>query len=158
MTQEAVAALFGDKTSRQSIQNWESGKSFPKPSRWAALEQAFGLPKGWFMALKSGVMLPAVVTASAAQTGGVNHGTVAGVVHAAPAVQAVVGGGEIERDLCERIVRHLEGKSTDDKIEFRARVKALMDGAGPPPGDQVNLDLKGDYTPPDGNKVDFGKK
>ena len=67
MTQESVAALFGEKPNRQAVQNWESGKSFPKPARWPMLEQAFGLPQGWFMALKSGAELPVVVASAGAE-------------------------------------------------------------------------------------------
>ena len=54
-----------------------------------------------------------------------NH--VANTAQTAP-VSELVGGGEIERDLCERIVQYLKSKSTDEKIEFRARVKAFMEG------------------------------
>ena len=129
MTQDAVAALFGEKPNRQAVQNWESGKSFPKPSRWPVLEQAFGLPTGWFMALKSGGDLPAIV--AVAQTGGVNNGTVtvAGVVNAAiaPAVQPVVG-GDIARELCGLIAEHLADKNMDEQIAFRAKVKRCIEG------------------------------
>lgn len=127
LSQEALGHVCGG-LSATAIRNWEQGISFPRRKLWHALEHALGVPPGWFWALQSGEVLPAVVTASAAQTGGVNHGTVAGVVHAAPAVQAVVGGGDIARELCGLIARRLEGMSMDEQIAFRARVKKALEG------------------------------
>ena len=52
MTQKAVAELF-PQCSRQSVMNWEAGLGFPSRERWPVLEQAFGLPAGWFLTLQS---------------------------------------------------------------------------------------------------------
>lgn len=38
-----------------------------------------------------------------------------------------VAGGDIEQDLSRMIAAHLEGKTLDEKIEFRAEVKRLME-------------------------------
>ena len=38
-TQQSFADLIG--VSRQSVQKWESGVSFPEIERWAAIEMAF---------------------------------------------------------------------------------------------------------------------
>lgn len=148
MTQEAVAALFGEELKRQAVRNWEAGTSFPKPFRWPVLEQAFSLPQGWFLALKSGGELPAIVAVSAAQTGGVNNGTVAGVVHQAAPVASAPMGGDIARELSALIAERLEGQNMDTQIAIRARVKAALEGA-------VDFDLEGGHTPPECDKVDF---
>lgn len=65
---------------------------------------------------------------NAAQTG-VNHGTVAQVVNAAPspAVQAAPV-GDIARELCGLIAERLEGKKMDEQIAFYNRVKAAVEG------------------------------
>ena len=124
LSQEGLATLVG--VSPQAVRKWECGKTYPRRDKWPLLEQKMNLSPGWFFALQAEEESD-VLRQNVAQTG-VNHGTVAGVVQAAPVVPAPVGGGEIERDLCERIVQYLKSKSTDEKIEFRARVKAFMEG------------------------------
>lgn len=77
-----------------------------------------------------------VAWGNTAQTG-VNHGTVAQVVNAAPAAPVVSspgpGGGEIERDLCERIVRRMANQTTEEKIAFHTRMKKCIEEDGVEP-------------------------
>lgn len=63
-------------------------------------------------------------TVSATQNGGVNHGTVAGIVQAAPVVPVA---GDIARELCGLIAERLEGKNMDQQIELRAKVKRVLE-------------------------------
>lgn len=51
------------------------------------------------------------------------HGLRIGTEHCA----GDVAGGDIEQDLSRMIAAHLEGKTLDEKIEFRAEVKRLME-------------------------------
>lgn len=124
LTQDAVAALFADEVSRQAVNNWEAGKSFPRPGRWSILEQAFGLPEGWFLALKSGHELPVTRVRISATQNGVNNGAVVGIVSAAARLHIT---GDIARELCGLIAERLEGKNMDQQIELRAKVKRVLE-------------------------------
>lgn len=63
-------------------------------------------------------------TVSATQNGGVNNGTVAGIVQAAPVVPAA---GDIANNLCQLIRDRMAGLDMDEQIELRAKVKRALE-------------------------------
>lgn len=103
-----------------------------RPQTVSKAKRAQRIPNSWWVTFreKTGVTweelnrgVPQVPAQIAVANGVGNHvgNSVGGGVAAAS------GGGEIVQDLCERIAQHLEGKTTDERIEFRARVRELME-------------------------------
>lgn len=127
LSQKALGALCG--VSGSAVKKWEKGQAFPDWDKWPALEQALGLPDDWFnkaQRREARQRMFTEISEPLALQAGVNHGTVAGVIHAAPAVPLIVG-GDIARDLCRLIAEHLEGKGIDAQYRFRERVKKLIE-------------------------------
>lgn len=63
LTQEGFACAIHPETNRQTVQKWENGTSFPRPDKWAKVEELLHLPTGWMQKAAGGILdeLPPLV-------------------------------------------------------------------------------------------------
>ena len=66
LTQEALAAVVSEMTgeplTRQSVQKWEDGTSFPARKRWEAIEKALDAQEGWLFELSKHRVAPTILS------------------------------------------------------------------------------------------------